>query len=208
MARRQPKEQQLATLLREADAMLIEVKNEYELYFLGRIPAAPVRKMQVLQRKVRELDRHFTSNTQLKFQRTSLRSRFGTLSGYWQRSLVQIESGTYRRHQVRADRHDSERAMKDIARKRAEKRAEKEATAPPPDKSRTFREENPEVASYYLELRKQLGEASEGLNEEKVAAKLNAHARAIRAKTGCKKVAFRIRVEKGKSKVMAVPLKK
>ena len=207
MARRQPEEQHLASLLREADAMLMEVKNEYELYFLGRIPAAPVRKTQLLQRKVRDLDRHFSSNTQLKFQRTALRSRFGSLSGYWQRSLVQIESGTYRRHHVRADRHDSERAMKDIARKRAEERAAKEA-AVPTDKSRTFREENPDVARYYLQLRRQLGEASEGMNEEKIAAKLEAHARAIRAKTGCKKVAFRIKVEKGKSKVMAVPIKK
>jgi len=207
LARAPRHEQHLATLVREAEALLMEVKNEYELYFLGRTPAAPVRKAQLLQRKVRELDRHFTSNTQLKFQRTSLRSRFGSLSGYWQRTMVQIESGTYRRHQVRADRMDSQRAMKEIAKKRAEDRATK-AKAPDAREPKTFRESSPEAARYYLQLRENLGEANEGLDESKIAKRLEAHAKAVKKKTGCNKVAFRVKVENGKSKVMAVPLKK
>lgn len=210
MARPKPNERRLDALLAEAEALFVEVKNEYELYFLQRIRRAPLVKTSTLQRKVRELDRQFTSNTQLKFRRGSLKSRLGSMSNYWRRTMEQIEAGTYHRHKVMAQRRESEREFKETIKKRAADRAAAAAAASAPaeeEGSRTFKGESSKLARHYIAQREAAGEDVSKLNEKKVLLRLQQHARALKARTGCKDVSFKVEVKDGKTKLLAIPVK-
>ena len=203
----QPKDSALARLLLETEALMTEVKNEYEMYFLQQVRRAPDDKAKRLQRKIREMDRHFSSNTALKFRRTALRARFGSLNTYWRRVLQQIETGTYHRHKVVADRHDRQRNETASTRELLEARkAEREEQQGP--RARTFKNDSSQAAEYYLQARSELGEPVAGLDARKVSMKLNQHAKALQARTGCSEVAFRVRVEDGRTKLVALPVKK
>ena len=203
MAHRPPTEQRLEPLLAETEALLYEVKTEYELYFMGKALRAPMRKAQQLHRKIMDLSRHFTSNTQTKFRRQSLRSRYGSLSAYWRRTMAQMESGTYRRHQVMADKRDSERRMEELRAERAATRTSAESQ----EGSRSYQGESTDLARDYIQIRERLGESVKGLDEKKVLRTLKQHAAALRKKTGCREVAFRVDVKDGKSKLLAIPVK-
>jgi hypothetical protein len=201
-----PTDNALGRLLHETEALMTEVKNEYEMYFLQQLRQAPDPKVRLLRQKVRELDRHFSSNTALKFKRTALRARFGSLDNYWRRINLQIENGTYHRHQVVADRHNKQRQDTSTqAELLAARAAEREKSGP---STRTFRGDSGQAAEYYMQAREQLGESVKGLDARKVSLKLTQHAKAIKARTGCADVAFSVKVEDGKTKLMAVPVKK
>lgn len=210
MARPKTEEKRLDALLAEAEALFVEVKNEYELYFLQRVRRAPLVKTATLQRKVRALDRHFTSNTHLKFRRGSLKSRFGSLSNYWRRTMEQIESGTYHRHKVMAQRRDSEREFSEMIKKRAAERAAGTSEAAAPDVEtgpRVFKGESRKLARHYLAQREAAGENVSGLDEKKILLRLQQHARALKARTGCKEVSFKVEVKDGKTRLLAIPEK-
>ncbi len=218
MAIPKPGEKRLEALLAEVEALFIEVKNEYELYFLQRVRRAPVTKAAALQRKIRELDRHFSSNTHLKFRRGSVKSRFGSMSNYWRRTMEQIEAGTYHRHKVMARRRESEREFNEMLKKRAADRAAEAAGAPAagaadrpsaqdPDE-RVFVGESRKLARHYIEQRQRAGENTSGMDEKKILMRLQQHARALKARTGAKEVSFKVEVKDGKTKLMAIPVKK
>jgi len=211
LARRKPEEQRLVAMLAEAETLFVEVKNEYELYFLQRVRRAPLVKTATLRRKIRELDRHFTSNTQLKFRRGSLKSRFGSLSNYWRRTMEQIEAGTYHRHKVMARRRESEREFSEMIKKRAAERAADATAAAAPaadDDSRVFKGESRKLARHYIEQRKRAGESVSNMDEKKILMRLQQHARALKARTGCDEVKFKVKIKDGKTKLIATPVKR
>ncbi len=121
MARYKPSDQQLADFLREVEVLMQEVRNDYELYFLQQIRRAPQDRATVLQRKIREMDRLPTHNTQLKFLRNTLRAKYSSLNQYWTRVMKQIEEGTYRRHIEMADRREAMRRRQQLELERARK---------------------------------------------------------------------------------------
>ncbi len=210
MPRRKTDEKRLDALVAEAESLFVEVKNEYELYFLQRVRRAPLVKAAALQRKVRDLDRHFTSNTHLKFRRGSLKSRFGSLSNYWRRTMEQIEAGTYHRHKVMAQRRESEREFSEMIKKRAADRAAaagSASTSDAEDGPRVFKGESRKLARHYLAQRQAAGENVSGLDEKKILMRLQQHARALKARTGCKEVSFKVEVKDGKTKLLAIPVK-
>ena len=211
MARPRQDEKRLEALLAEAEVLFAEVKNEYELYFLQQLRRAPVTKAAKLQRKVRDLDRQFTSNTQLKFRRGSIKSRMGSMSNYWRRTMEQIETGTYHRHKVMARRRESEREFNEMIKKRAADRAAEAAAPTPTPKdpdARVFKGESRKLARHYIEQRKRAGENTTGMDEKKILMRLQQHARALKARTGCEEVSFKVQVKDGKTKLMAIPVKK
>ena len=218
-------DQPLVILMKEAEVLMNEVKVEYELYFLQQRRSAPEHKAKQLQRRVRELDRHFTTNTQLKFKRNALRSRHGSLRTYWSRIMLQIEAGTYRRHREVADRHDAARQAHDIelAQQRAAEKqgAPSDAVGEPaapsrPDAARpkrirlprgVYSEGSSSLFKAYTAAREKTGEGSQGLDEKKLRMALRQHAKAVKARTGAKHVAFRVDVEDGKTRLKVIPIR-
>ena len=59
----------------------------------------------------------------------------------------------------------------------------------------------------YVTARESTGQGTKGLTEAKLAKVLEKQEAAIRKKTGCQRVRFRVVVEAGKAKVKATPLR-
>ncbi len=230
ISRYKPSDQALVRLMNEVEALMKVVKVDYELYFLQVARITPGAKDKQLATKVREMDRHFTINTQLKFKRNALRSRYGALRTQWDRIMGQIEAGTYRRHRVVADRHEAERRAWEIRREQAreaesagESAAEgdddpapaKPAARERPESKRkvklpkgVYSESSSQLFGAFVAAREKTGEGTQGLDERKLQLTLKQHAKAIKARTGAKHVAFRVAVEDGKTRVKVIPIKK
>ncbi len=224
ISRYKPSDQALARSMIEAEKLMNEVKTEYELYFLQQRRISPEARATQLKAKVRELDRHFTTNTQLKFKRNAIKSRFSALQTQWGRIMKQIEAGTYRRHQVVADRKEA--ARRDLETRRRERAAAAAAAGEPePDEEDTdpperaaqrrkvklpegvYTEGSSSLFKAFVAARKETGEGAKGLDEQKLHMTLKQHARAVKARTGAKKVAFRVAVEDGKTRVKVIPIR-
>src|SRR5690606_13412822 len=72
----------------------------------------------------RVLEGEHIRNTALKFRLRSIIQKFHTYSTYWNRTMREIENGTYRRHkqraQRRAERRNAQAARFDLMREQAE----------------------------------------------------------------------------------------
>lgn len=229
ISRYKPSDQKVVRLMNEVEALMNAVKIEYELYFLQQSRIAPSHKDKQLGAKVRELDRHFTTNTQLKFKRNALRSRYGALRTQWDRIMGQIEAGTYHRHRVVADRHEAHR-MAQEARMRAAKEASQGDAAPPAEEpvgaspaaaareaagakrriklpKGVYSEGSSKLYKAFAAARQETGEGTSGMDERKLKMALKQHAKAVKARTGVKHVAFRVAVEDGKTRVKVIPIR-
>ena len=101
-----------ASRLDEVEKALERARALHESYFLGLEKRAPESERVDLQRRLNELRKLGTSNTALRFRLETLVQRHIVLSTYWNRTLREIESGTYRRDVFKAQRHQAERAAR------------------------------------------------------------------------------------------------
>jgi hypothetical protein len=93
--------------LQECDAIeaeLASLKVAYEHYFMGVERTPPSRAHEDLKKRVERLKSSFVRNTSAKFRVQSIHSKFVTYERLWQRTLLEIENGTYKRDVVKAKR--------------------------------------------------------------------------------------------------------
>lgn len=135
------------TALEECTALeadLAELRAAYEQYFLGVERHPPVARHDALKRRMNTLKGLFLRQTALKFRIQTVSARLTTFERLWDRSLKEIEAGTYRRDLNRAKRHLKDRTKQkaptapptedlDLSDLDAEPTAERPvATVPPP----------------------------------------------------------------------------
>lgn len=128
------------------------VKILYEQYFMGIEKIEPRTARKEITRKMLEISQMNIRNTALRYRFNALNQKVGVYTTYWNRTMREIEQGTYMRSIARAGRDAVRRgvdvpdevlhAMPKLMRERilkdrerlaagAEKK-EKEAAAPPP----------------------------------------------------------------------------
>ena len=117
---------ELNKLLDELEQRIAKLKIAYEQYFMGHEKLEPVQDRQEITRIVRKLQTANTRNTALKFRLNSLNQRFLTFQNYWNRTLRQIENGTYKRDIARIQRGLKARGV-DIDLSKARSKGELEA---------------------------------------------------------------------------------
>ncbi|WP_051256675.1 MXAN_5187 C-terminal domain-containing protein [Cystobacter fuscus] len=91
----------------ECDAIEEEIaalKVAYEHYFLGTERVPPTRQYEDLKKRVMRLKGSFVRNTSAKFRVQSIHGKFVTYERLWQRTIQEIENGTYKRDVVKARR--------------------------------------------------------------------------------------------------------
>jgi hypothetical protein len=96
----------------DIETELAELHAAFEQYFLGfeRIP--PTQRHQTLKKRLGALRATFINSTAVKYRIANLQQRFSTLERLWERTLLEIEAGTYKRDLFRAKRHATERLQK------------------------------------------------------------------------------------------------
>ncbi|HYI01186.1 MXAN_5187 C-terminal domain-containing protein [Hyalangium sp.] len=88
----------------ELEEELLALKVTYEQYFLGNERLPPVRAHEDLKKRLNRLKTSMVRNTAAKFRISSLYNKFLTYERLWQRTLQEIESGTYKRDLFKAKR--------------------------------------------------------------------------------------------------------
>ncbi|MDY7226175.1 MXAN_5187 C-terminal domain-containing protein [Hyalangium rubrum] len=88
----------------EIEEELAALRVTYEQYFLGNERFPPVRAHEDLKKRLIRLKGGLVRNTAAKFRMNSLHTKFLTYERLWQRTLMEIESGTYKRDLFKAKR--------------------------------------------------------------------------------------------------------
>ena len=101
---RLPESEALARELEELDVALVELKAHYEQYFLGVERQPPNQAYGAVRGRLAKLRAGYVRSAVLKFRIQALQQRFTTYDRLWQRTLQEMENGTYRRDLFKARR--------------------------------------------------------------------------------------------------------
>jgi hypothetical protein len=212
----------------EITRFMQQVKNEFEMYFMGIMSRPPLVKHRALKRMFMDITQAPPVNTAVIYKLRVLRTRFNTLSLLWMRTHKQIEEGTYKGSRFMADKREAEKKKRDARAKEispADIRAEIKALARGEDVPKASPEgpaaarKKPAAKSGaghsagsddlmrdYLSHRKQNGEAT-SINQAALRAQLEKTREQIKQKYKVRDVKFKVVTENGRSKVKALPIK-
>jgi len=199
MAKRIHLDRGYETRLDEFEQMIFLLKIEYEKYFNGIEKIEPQRERDRLRRMLTEIEQDVPNNTAQQHRMIMLKARFSAYQLYWTRNLVMIERGTHPKFKFRANLKERERLAAEEASRR------EQAVRQAADRARREDRAYHALFEHYVEARRQCGQSTE-LQYEAVRSTLKSQVSAIKEKTGCRTVKFRIAVEEGKAKVKAVPV--
>jgi hypothetical protein len=93
----------------EIERKLDRLRALYESFFMGIERAPPNIARRDLNRLILEMQQEPISNASMRFRFQSIMQRWVLMTAYWNRTLREIESGTYRRDVARAQRHLSDK---------------------------------------------------------------------------------------------------
>lgn len=74
---------------------VIELKVLYEQYFMKILKREPFKLRMDVERTIRDYAQEPIQNTTLKFKYNTLVARYSSFKQYWNRTLKQIDAGTY-----------------------------------------------------------------------------------------------------------------
>ena len=196
-----PESQQLpqekfAEELDELDESLTNLQVLYEKYFLGIDRRPPEQERKRVSTRLREMRSDSVRNTALKFRVQSLFAKLISFERMWDRTLREIEDGTYKRDVFKAKLHMKERPPEKAAEKKQEKRPE--APEISDDKLRR-------LYDTYLVARRQCGEPTDGLSYDSVAARIRAQVPQLIEKHKAKNIEFKVVIKGGKAVLKAIP---
>lgn len=95
--------------LSEMELKLDRLRALYESYFMGQERMPPASPRRDMNRMMLELQQVPIANASLRFRFQALSQKWVLQVTYWNRTLREIEAGTYRRDVARAQRHLAER---------------------------------------------------------------------------------------------------
>jgi hypothetical protein len=94
----------IGELLDELTIKIDRVKVLYEQYFMGIEKLEPQTSRKEVQRAMLLLQQQNIRNTGLRFKFNMMLQKWNIYTGYWNRTLREIENGTYIRHLAKARR--------------------------------------------------------------------------------------------------------
>lgn len=174
------------------DNKLKQLRFEYEQYFMGSRPREPVLLRGEVQKIVARYSNTGIQNTALRFKFNNLCARLFTMRRQWDEILRKIEAGTYARHVFKANLHEREKGGKALG---------------PQAQANEITDGGSDLFESYRNAKASCGEDVTSLSRAKLDAILAKQREAIRAKTGCADVRFRVVIEDGKTKLKATPVK-
>jgi hypothetical protein len=196
-------------ILKECSAVetaLEELKAAYEQYFLGIERLPPVKEHQTLRKRFDQLRSTFNRTTSVRFRVQSLSSKVLTYERLWQRTMEQMENGTYKRDLFKARLHaHTKRPPPNGAKEQVPQAqpANPPAQSGPPAQLSDAKLRA--VYAAYLAAKRRCGEDVSKMSFESVASKLRKQVPRILEKHKVSAVEFKILVKDGKAVLRAVP---
>ena len=166
---------------------LLQLKLDYDQYFLGSRPREPVMLRGEVQKLIALYSNQAIQNTAMRFKFGSICSRYQALKRQWTEVLRQIEAGTYSRHRFKAELHERERHAK----------GKQPPAAPAAGKP------GDALFHAYVEACRSCGQDVKGLTPAKLESILTKQREQLRSRFGDAAVSFRVAIEDGKAKLKA-----
>jgi hypothetical protein len=98
-------------VLADLEHKVERLKILYEQYFMGIEKIEPQTARKEITRKIMEITQLQIRNTALRYRFHALNQKFGAYTTYWNRTMREIENGTYFRSVARASRVAAERGL-------------------------------------------------------------------------------------------------
>lgn len=96
----------------ELEADLAELRAAYEQYFLGNERLPPSKQHDAFKKALNRLKSQFVRQTAVKFRVESISQKLMTYERLWDRTLKEIEAGTYKRDLAKLKRKAERRGKK------------------------------------------------------------------------------------------------
>jgi hypothetical protein len=101
--------EELEARIGEMERKLERLRALYESFFLGIERAPPNVPRREMNRLILEMQQEPIGNASLRFRFQAIMQRWVLFTAYWNRTLREIEAGTFRRDLARAQRHLAEK---------------------------------------------------------------------------------------------------
>jgi hypothetical protein len=197
----QPSEK-LAEELDEVEEDLQGLQVLYEKYFLGIDRKPPDQERKSLSTRLRAMRTLQVKNTALRFRINTLFAQLLSYERMWDRTLREIEDGTYKRDVFKAKYRQARRAAKGQPR---EDDVVVEEELPPEPRIELSEEKLRRIYDTFLHARRRTGEPTEGLTYTAIAEKLRAQVPVLMERFGARSVEFKVVIKAGKAVLKAVP---
>lgn len=203
--------EQLGEQLDELDEKLTILQVSFEKYFLGLERRAPDADRKQIGDRIRRMRTAQTNNTGLRFRIQGLFARLLSYERMWDRTLREMEEGTYRRDVFKARMRVPKKPEPQTS--KPPEPAIADASRPPPPPRDAFLPPPTSISDEslrrlfhtYVKAREQCGEATAGLTYESVANKIRAQVPQLMEKHGARSVEFKVVIKGGKAVLKAVP---
>jgi hypothetical protein len=203
--------QQHKDILDAYHARIEDMQKRFTLYFMGIEKRGPFEDREALAKELRRIRGESSRwSTGDRFRMNQLQNRFSTYDRMWQRTIQEMENGTYRRDVNRLKRKAAEEADAPAAGGADGATAPPETVraAPAPRQAQNDdglgEDRVRRLYNVYMQAKKRTGEAT-NLTYESLRAQLEKQIPAIKAKHNCASVDFKVVMKDGKAMLKAVP---
>ncbi len=186
-------QEKYADELTELDEGIQNLQVLYEKYFIGLDRKPPEQERKRISDRARELRTASIRNTALKFKINTLFAKLISFERMWDRTLREIEDGTYKRDVFKAKMHQKDKDAVPAA-------ARKPASAPVISDANLRR-----LYDTYLVARQRCGEPIAGLSFDSMATRIRAQVPELLQKHKAKNIEFKVVIKGGKAVLKAVP---
>ncbi len=190
-------QEKLAEDLGELDEALTNLQVLYEKYFLGIDRRPPDQERKRVSSKMRELRTTMVRNTALKFRINTMFAKLISFERVWDRTLREIEEGTYKRDVFKAKLHMRERDGK-----KKDGKAGPASSQQAPEITET---QLRKLYDTYLVARQRCGEPTDGISFESVATRIRAQVPQLMEKHKARNIEFKVVIKGGKAVLKAIP---
>jgi hypothetical protein len=185
-------QEKYAEELNDLDEGISGLQVLYEKYFLGIDRKPPEQERKRISGKARELRAASIRNTALKFKVNTLFAKLISFERMWDRTLREIEDGTYKRDVFKAKLRGGDRD---------EPRTGPVKPAAPSISDANLRR----LYDTYMVARKRCGEATDSLTFDSMAARIRSQVPELMQKHKAKNIEFKVVIKGGKAILKAVP---
>jgi hypothetical protein len=183
-------QEKLAEEIDELEEALSTLHVLYEKYFLGIDRRPPDQERKKVSTRMRELRTTMVKNTALKFRIQTQFAKLISFERMWDRTLREMEEGTYKRDVFKARLRQGKEKPKDLPAQKA--------LDIPDDKLRR-------LYDTYLVARQRCGEPTEGISYESVASRIRAQVPQLLEKHKAKNIEFKVVIKGGRAVLKAIP---
>jgi len=191
-ATQQLPQEKLAEDLDELEEAMTGLQVLYEKYFLGIDRRPPDAQRRQVSEKMRLLKTTMVKNTALKFRIQTMFAKLISFERMWDRTLREIEEGTYKRDVFKAKYRDA---------RKGEQKPAQAAPSSPQLSDQMIRK----LYDTYVIARQRTSESTSGLTYDAIARRIRAQVPELMARHKARNIEFKVVKKGGKAVLKAIP---